>query len=740
MMATVSPSAPPAPPAKHEAFVEQQLRRARFRIRAFDTSAALLGFFVGTLVYGLGMVFLDRWLDLPSLVRQVAFGSYLVAAVLYLAFFVVRPLCRQINLYYAARLVEQTVPGAKNSLVNWLDVRDQRLPVAIRGAVGMRAAKDLSQVDLETAISGRRVLWLGGATVVLFFAAVVVLAVFRPGQFLSLLDRAFAPFRETTIATRTRLTLVQPVNGDATVPVSQPVSFVVRVDGRVPDPNQADALKLLFRTNQADPVYQERLLEHGDADREWALRLPAFEVQNGLWYKIAGGDAETPEYRVDVRSSPLVTRWKHVYHYRPYLCRPDRTSDDPNLEAPRGTEVLLVARTNRQVRQGTLRIDGNPVPLTSVPVEKSPDAMAFHIVMKKDGSYRVQFTSTEDERSGDSIPYKIKATPDLPPTVVLTQPGKDVTLPADGMLSLEGSAADDYGVTKLTLRLRVKDGLNLQPKVYREDKKFQFEDGSYPRRIDYKDFIELDKVRDANGAKPALKPGAIIEYWLEAADNCDYPAANVARNKETFKITIAKPQNDPKKKEQAQKQAQKQQQEHKQKQDQQLDKENQAKKEQQQANNQNQNQNGSPNPKDNPKPNGGEKPKDPKQQEKDQKAQEQANRLNDQIKKKEDKGQAKPDKQKDPKGEGKGDGQQEKPDKQPGQGEKPEPKGEKKNQPKEGGQGAGREQAARPRRPGQADAANRQGPAQTATERRHRQDRQRAEPGHPGQRRRGQGQ
>src|SRR5205085_6550446 len=76
-------------------------------------------------------------------------------------YFLLVPLTRKVNPYYAARRVEALVPNAKNSVVNWLDLHRENLPVAIRGALGQRAAKDLARADLERAISGRRAGWLG---------------------------------------------------------------------------------------------------------------------------------------------------------------------------------------------------------------------------------------------------------------------------------------------------------------------------------------------------------------------------------------------------------------------------------------------------------------------------------------------------------------------------------------------------------------------------------------------------
>src|SRR5207302_707500 len=161
--------------------------------------------------------------------------------------------------------------------------------------------------------------------------ALVVLYVLSPQQFLSLMDRAFAPFRQTTIASRTQLTLLKPEQGDLTIAVGRAVSFAVRVDGRQPD-----AVRLLYRYNPADP-YEERGFEQGDSDREWGATVRAGEVRNGFWYKVVAGDAETPEYRVQIRSSPLLTGFDVTYHYRRYFNWPDRITHEQNLQDYRGT-------------------------------------------------------------------------------------------------------------------------------------------------------------------------------------------------------------------------------------------------------------------------------------------------------------------------------------------------------------------------------------------------------------------
>src|SRR5262249_45308195 len=160
----------------------------------------------------------------------------------------------------------------------------------------------------DEAIAGRGVLCLGGAVLALFVLQGALLFVFGPGKFFSLWQRAFIPFTETSILRRTNLTIVEPhAPHDATVPTGQSVNFRGRVEGRVPKPDQADAIRLQFRYSQTEPVYQERVLSQLTSDTDWGYLLPGSEVQNGFFYRIAGGDYTTPEYQVTTRSTPLIT-------------------------------------------------------------------------------------------------------------------------------------------------------------------------------------------------------------------------------------------------------------------------------------------------------------------------------------------------------------------------------------------------------------------------------------------------
>jgi hypothetical protein len=692
---------------RHETFVDSEIARASRRIRTHDAGVAALGLVLGTLVYALTMVLLDRAFDLPAAFRQFALLGYLVAAGLFAAIVLSRPVRRQVNPYYAARQVERAVPAAKNSVVNWLDLRDEPLPQTIRAALGARAASDLTKADLDEVLHDRRLGWLGGVAAGLAFVALLLLFILRPTQFLSLVSRTFAPFGSpAAIAKQTELTLMQPAGGNVTIAVNQSVEFRVLVEGRNPDPAADDAVRLQMRYNPADTVWEERRLESGARDpREYSVRVPAVAVQNGFVYQVVGGDAATPEYRVSVRSSPLIDGFDVLYHFRPYLRFADQLDTKPNLESLRGTQVTMTVKTNRHVKEGWLRFDkieGQPEQpsIAGELLADQPNALRFRFTLERDGKYRVHFKSLEGDENQDPTPFTIKVLSDHAPQVEITRAAPE-GLAVNGTLSLEGKASDDFGLTKLRLCGRLFENdkdpqpLTLIEKPFREGKPFRFDDGTFPRALDYKVAVPLDQLRTRGGLKPSLKAGTIIEYWLEAEDNCDYPQPNVGRSK-VHRVTLGEPKADDEKKA-ADEQAKADKQDFDNKQDQDLKNENDGKKgtgENQPPNNPPQplagdakpdNTNPSaPKPPENPSNERDNQPMDPQQQVEEERAKDLARKLEEKLREKnkeanQPKAESKPDQQPN-------DQKAPPPDSAPKGESKPEP--QKPNQPNAGPKGA----------------------------------------------------
>jgi hypothetical protein len=581
-MATDLGRAKAIPTNKYDTFVAAQLALAEKRIRLLDLTAGLLGFLALALVYIVAMVLCDSKFMLAPQTRQLALYAFLAGSAAYLFFAVVRPMRLRVNPHYAARQVEQQVPNAKNSIVNWVDLHSQPLPPAIRGALGQRAAKDCSHVNLDQAISGRRAVWMGGIAGLCAVAFGICFFVVGPAPFLSLLQRAFNPFGLVGVSTRTQLTLLKPEGGHTTLTLGRGVNFVVSVHGKVPSPKASDAVKLQYRYEEGDPWLERLLIQ--ESNRDWTTSLSALEVKNGFWYRITGGDAATEEYRVSVRAAPAITDFLATYHFRPYVARADEARRQRELKELRGTEVRMRIHTNRALREGWLEFKdkkGGVKNERGVLDPAEPTTLLLTFLLEEDGKYRLHFTSTDGEGYTDAVFYPVTAILDNPPSVEVTKPGKDIRLPADGLLQLEGKVSDDIGVKSLELHMQVVGGERLRSQRYRSDEELRLQEEGYPRELEYKDFVELARVKDQRGQTVALRAGTELEYWLEASDACDFPQANLAQSKH-YRVLLTEPQNKEKKGEEAKKQAEKEKKQHEQKQDQKLQQEQKQRQEQRQ--------------------------------------------------------------------------------------------------------------------------------------------------------------
>jgi collagen type III alpha len=587
-------------PPKQELFIQSNLDDLRRRLHRLDIASALLGLAIVVFGYALlaGLFDFavggsDAWW--VGFVRGAGFLVFLGLAG-WFSYALVQRWLRPLNPYFVAREIERQIPDAKNSVINWLDLKDEKLPPAIRTAVTSRAAKDVQETDPDKAVDGRTN-WHRASVVGILLVGLMILLAMSPRQFGSLMARAFLPFRGSALDSRTAITMVRPQSGNAEAAPNSRFEIAAQIEGRHPAVNQPGAPMLHWRYHQKDSFLTMPLQE--EAERTWTASLLPDQVKSGFWYKITAGDASTAEFRVGVRSQPLVREFDVRYVYRPYLRRdderikfPNETAVWPRILGPRGTDIVLTVRANVPVREARLEIttDGKKKILPIETPADDPATMIARFKLDKSGSFRVLFQSEDGQPNLDRDAYQIEAIEDLPPSVTLSKPGEDVKLAANGTLPLEGHARDDWGIQSLSLQVRVVQGApqqELLAKPYRGGRSFKFANGSYPDFIEYADFLALDALRNAKGEKFETKPGMVLEYWLEARDNSDWPsAAGTVGKSNAYKILIEEAAKDEKKRQEERQQAEQQAKDQQQKQDQNLKKEEQRRKDEEQQKNQ----------------------------------------------------------------------------------------------------------------------------------------------------------
>jgi hypothetical protein len=268
-----------------------------------------------------------------------------------------------------------------------------------------------------------------------------------------------------------------------------------------------------------------------------------------IWFTTPEGDKNQDPARLRlgvIDPKPVFRTFDLDYEYPAYLrFKPMSVKEvrEPEIEAPRGSKVVMTAKTSRGVQDAKIELNGQTIAGEKVPDQ--PMWLRFKLpALDKDGTAKITFTPTTSEGPSTARSISVRALIDQAPVVEITKPKEDeVQLPANGTLELEGLATDDHGVDKLTLRMKVigNEDRDLKEKPYRRGMSFlRKEDNSWPTRVEYKDFVKLPDLLMEKNPNWRAGPGTKIEYWLEAFDNCAVPEPNRNESKHKF-LTVTAP-------------------------------------------------------------------------------------------------------------------------------------------------------------------------------------------------------
>ncbi len=548
--------------AQNEALVEGTLAAVAQKVRLNDLFTGAAATAVLLLAY-VGLSALLRKLTLradatswiPDWCWQIGFFGFLIALAGVVWFTVVRPLRQRVNPRYIARRVEDTLPNAKNGVINWVDLQDKPLAQTVKAAVGANAASAMAEADVDGATQSKKLIWLGTAVGLLVVALGVLFLLFGARQFFDLVGRAANPFKTGALATQTEILVDEPEGGDVTLTEGQPLTVSIRLNGRVPDPLGPTQARLLIRYNPDSDEIVEVPLVKGESSRDFNSLLSRSTILNGFWYRVSAGDATTPEYRVIVRSKPGLSEFQTRYEYPAYLKWPNDREDGSRIKAIRGTFATLSVKANRSVDTASLwvRTPNETVEVKGTISGEKRDELAFRFKLNESGAYQIRFEPAGKEPLATTGEYALEVDLDEAPRIAILEPKEEeITRPANALLAVDAELRDDHGLVSAALRFQIvgRENLEIAPKPYRADQAFLREtDGTYLTEVlDFKDSIKLDQLQDKAGKAVVLKPNDVLEYWVEATDNCTEPKANVGTSrKQRVKLTEAEREPEKKK-------------------------------------------------------------------------------------------------------------------------------------------------------------------------------------------------
>lgn len=292
-----------------------------------------------------------------------------------------------------------------------------------------------------------------------------------------------------------------------------------------PDLARAFVRQVGERARRADA---RAVVDPADLRRAWAgfFAVAVVALALGAWkgprlflgVQLAFARQATVEQAL--RREPITGDFSLTYRYPEYTGLQPRTVSGTSGEvaAPRGTEVMLSTRADRDVEAAALEVNG-----TRVPLQKSGRReLGGSFIVDAPGAYHVLFLDGDRVVArGPDLAITVEA--DLAPVVKLTAPEDELEVDAEApKLFLKYDVADDYGITALELVFRTAGG----------------EEQRQPLSHDTGRSTQGTWGWDISSLK--LGPGQSVHYYLEAKDN-DAPAGKktgVSRT-QSFKIYSA---------------------------------------------------------------------------------------------------------------------------------------------------------------------------------------------------------
>ena len=200
-MSTQATQPAPATESKYDHYIDDQLEKAQARIKMVDLFTGLFAMAAWTLGVLLLLAMTDAWIWTLGTTGRCLGLILLLGGLLFIGVYYLLPLLlKQINPRYAARMIEQSKPRFKNSLINylWTKAGGSTSNASVTNAMSRKAAEDLSQVTASESVDQSNLIRTGFIVVGLA-VLVTAYALFSPKSPLPTFARVLSPFSDVCL-------------------------------------------------------------------------------------------------------------------------------------------------------------------------------------------------------------------------------------------------------------------------------------------------------------------------------------------------------------------------------------------------------------------------------------------------------------------------------------------------------------------------------------------------------------
>ncbi len=515
------PTAPVQDPPAYERFIEVQLRRTRRQVRAVDLASSLLVLAAGLLGYVLVLLVVDHWLvpgGLAAWMRVLVWLAAVGGGLAWISVCIWPLVVRSINPVFAARVIERSEPGLKNSLVNFLLLRrrPEVLPPIVYHAVGEQAAERLAVVPIETVVDRTRVirlLWIVLGVFMALAAAAIGLLIegAAPNHLFRSVGRVVLPWAEIAPPTRVTISELQPGN------TSVYQGERVRVSALVRGLREGEQVILHYSTADGQVLDQHIAMQRPTGSHRHQADLPPTGpgLVQDVTYWITAGDAVSEAHQVRALTAPAIVVDRVEYRYPRYTeLEPRSVVRQGDIHGIEGTLVTVHATANQEIKTAMLDFECDGRRDLTMRAEGRTAWVQFRLSWEEAAgrpqhtSYQLRFTNAQGHENPQPVRYKIDCFRDEPPAVSFEMPDtpadRELVLELGRALPLVVAAADaDYKLSSLLVRFeRAGELVHEEPLLI---------DG--PRAGEYRRSWLFQSSRYN------LNAGDVVQFWAEARDN-----------------------------------------------------------------------------------------------------------------------------------------------------------------------------------------------------------------------------
>ncbi len=463
------------------------IRRVRGRWKfALVLRGAIICVATGLLLIALSAVGFAQFGFTPNAVIALRWSVGLLSLIVF-AIAVVLPALRRVSDERVALYIEEREPALQSVLISAIE-NSGGAQHGLARALVERAARECRQIEFGHRIEQRRLKRSGYALAAAIVIAVVILGA-GPAPLRNSARALLLPMPEAMAA---GVMSISALPGNDTIARGADIAITAELHG--------------FKAGEAFVVVRDgngewRRWSMSPAQQGDAFEAVLFDVRVGTDYYVESGTIRSPTFRIEVADAPFVKSLAIEFQYPAYTGLANkRVQEGGDIVAPRGTLVRIIATPSSPVADGRLQLDD----ARAIRMQQTAAGeLTATMRVLKDGLYHLELPGLDGRFNSASAQYAITALADVPPTVRVDKPGRDIKVSSVDEVFVGATAEDDYGVTRMDLVYSV-NGTPQQTKQLNAP-------GRRSASVTGAHTFFLEEL--------SLKPGDFVSYFVRATDN-----------------------------------------------------------------------------------------------------------------------------------------------------------------------------------------------------------------------------